>query len=143
LGDEVQFAPYLRRLSELADTVIMEVNPRIDTDLPTVNASHKIPPVSPYPGARPHALYLRLAPKVPNTQFARPLLSRPHLLQDDHASPLSPRGYLTPLPPRVDAIGAEIDRLVDGEEPRIGLVWNSGSMNTSRAASYAPLDTGV
>jgi len=47
---------------------------------------------------------------------------------------------LTQQPSRVDGIGAEVDRLVDGEAPRIGLVWASGLTNTSHAASYAPLD---
>ncbi|MDA1309647.1 MAG: hypothetical protein O2985_08580, partial [Proteobacteria bacterium] len=140
LGDEVRFAPYLHRLSELADTVIMEVDPRM---LPIYQRS--MPAITFHPFRRTRVRgrmrftydWLR---KFPTPDFHAPLLSMPHLLQDDHAAPLSPRGYLTPLPSRVDAIGAEVDRLANGEGPRIGLVWTSGLISTNRAASYAPLD---
>jgi len=41
-----------------------------------------------------------------------------HLLQDDHAAQLSPRGYLAPLPSHADASSVEVDQLINGERPR-------------------------
>ena len=140
LGDEIRFAAYLNQLSNMADTVIMETDPRMLSlyrrSFPKIrfNAFRRFP-------VRGHMRFtydwLRDHPR-PDYQVA--IMSLPYILGDRHEYSIAPDGFLLPLKKRVEDLRVEIEKLAAKPGPRVGLVWGSGMTSTRRAPSYAKID---
>ena len=139
LGDEIRFAAYLKQLSEIADTIIMETDPRMLSlyrrSFPKIrfNSFRRFPV-----RGRMRFTYdwLRDYPR-PDYQVA--IMSLPYLLGDRHERSVAPNGFLLPLEKRVEDLRGELEGLLSKRGPLVGLVWGSGMTNTRRARSYATI----
>jgi tetratricopeptide (TPR) repeat protein len=111
LGDTIQFARYAELLAQRGASVLLEVQPALQTLLADLNGVGRV---------------LVKGQPLPAFDLHCPLLSLPLAFKTDAGSIPAPASYLTADPQRVAAWSA---RLGPKLQPRVGLVWSGSTIH--------------